>query len=138
MRIGFIRESYYPDWLANLVLVLKHNGKWRTCIDFMNFNKACLKDSFSLLWIDQLVDATIGHELLSFIDAYSRYNQIPMYEHDEAHTFFITDRGLCCYKAMPFDLKNVSVTYPRLVNMMFKNLISATSQRPTLKRLRHS
>ena len=65
LKIGFIRESYYLDWLANLVLVIKPNGKWRTCIDFTNINKACPKDSFSLPRIDQLVDATVWHELLS-------------------------------------------------------------------------
>ena len=74
MKIGFIRESYYPDGLANPVLVIKPNRKWGTCIDFMNLNKVCLKDSFPLPRIDQLVNATMGHELLSFMDAYSRYN----------------------------------------------------------------
>ena len=83
LEIGFIRESFYPNWLANLVLVKKPNGKWRTCIDFTDLNKACPKDSFPLTRIDQLVDATSGHELLSFMDAYSGYNQIPMYELDE-------------------------------------------------------
>ena len=72
--IGFKRESYYPDWLVNPVLVLKPNKKWRTCIDFMNLDKACLKDSFPLPRIDRLVDAMGGHELLSFMDAYSGYN----------------------------------------------------------------
>ena len=82
LKIEFIRESYYPDWLANLVLVIKPNRKWKMCIDFTNLNKACPKDSFPLSRIDQLVDATIEHELLSFMDAYSEYNQIPMYEPD--------------------------------------------------------
>ena len=119
LKIGFIRESYYPDWLANPILVIKPNGKWRMFIDFTNLNKACLKDSFPLPQIDQLVDATTRHELLSFMDVYSRYNQIPMYEPDEEHTSFITYCGLYCYKAMPFGLKNVGV----LMNMMFKDLI---------------
>ena len=52
LKIGFIRESYYPDWLSNLVLVLKSNGKWRTFIDFMNLNKACPKENFPLPRID--------------------------------------------------------------------------------------
>ena len=68
---GFIRESFYPVWVSNPVLVPKPNGKWRTCVDFTNLNKACPKDSFPLPRIDQLVDATAGHELLSFMDAYS-------------------------------------------------------------------
>ena len=52
LKIGFIRESYYPDWLANLVLTLKPNEKWRMCIDFTNLNKAYPKDNFLLPWID--------------------------------------------------------------------------------------
>ena len=45
---GFICEVYYPNWLANVVLVRKANGKWRMCMDFTNLNKACPKDSFPL------------------------------------------------------------------------------------------
>ena len=52
LKIGFIRESYYLDWLANPVLVIKTNRKWRTCIDFTNCNKACPKDNFTLPRID--------------------------------------------------------------------------------------
>ena len=84
------------------MLVPKPNGKWRTCVDFTSLNKACSKDSFPLPRIDQLVDATAGHELLSFMDAYSGYIQIPMNPADEEHTSFITDKGLYCYKVMPF------------------------------------
>ena len=74
LKIGFMRESYYPNWLSNSMLILKSNGKWRTCIDFTNSNKAYPKDGFLLPRIDRLVDATTGHELLSFMDIYSRYN----------------------------------------------------------------
>ena len=65
-----IREVEYPEWLANVVLVKKANGKWRLCIDFTEINKACPKDSFPLPRIDLIVDATAGHELLSFMDAF--------------------------------------------------------------------
>ena len=90
----FIREAIYPEWIANPVLVKKANGKWRTCIDFSNLNDACLKDCFPLPRINKLVDNTAGHELLSFMDAYSGYNQIPMHAPDQDHTSFITDWGL--------------------------------------------
>ena len=66
----FIREVYYPDWLANVVMVKKANGKWRMCVDFTDLNKACPKDSYHLPRIDQLVDSTAGHKLLSFMDAF--------------------------------------------------------------------
>ena len=74
IEAGFIKEVQYPDWLANVVIVKKKNGKWRVCIDFTDLNKACPKDSFPLPHIDRLVDATAGHELLSFMDAFSGYN----------------------------------------------------------------
>ncbi|XP_057950900.1 uncharacterized protein LOC131145724 [Malania oleifera] len=92
LQANFIREVDYPEWLSNVVLVRKPNGKWRTCIDFTDLNKACPKDSFPLPRIDQLVDSTSGHELLSFMDAYSGYNQIPMSPTDEEKTFFVTER----------------------------------------------
>ena len=54
---GFIWEVYYPEWLANVVLVKKANGKLRMCVDFTDLNKVCPKDSFPLPRIDQLVDS---------------------------------------------------------------------------------
>ena len=76
MLVGFIQEVYYPNWLANVILVKRANEKWRMCMDFIDLNKACPKDSFRLPRIDQLVDSTAGHKLLMFMDAFSGYNQI--------------------------------------------------------------
>ena len=70
----FIKEVYYLEWLANIVMVKKANGKWRMCVNFTDLNSACLKDNFPLPKIDQLMDSTVGHKLLTFIDAFSRYN----------------------------------------------------------------
>ena len=74
LTVGFIREVYYPKRLANVVMVKKSNGKWRMCVDFTNLNHACPKDSFPLPKIDQLVDSTARHKLLTFMDAFSGYN----------------------------------------------------------------
>uniref|UniRef100_A0A2N9FD92 Integrase catalytic domain-containing protein n=1 Tax=Fagus sylvatica TaxID=28930 RepID=A0A2N9FD92_FAGSY len=123
LKAGFIREVYYPEWLANVVMVKKSTGKWRMCVDFTDLNKACPKDSYPLPRIDQLVDSTAGHKLLSFMDAFSGYNQIQMTKEDQEKTAFITSRGLFCYKAMPFGLKNAGATYQRLVNKMFHDQI---------------
>ena len=102
---------YYPDWLANVVMVKKTNGKWRMCVDFIDLNKSCPKDSYLLPRINQLVDSTAGHKLLSFMDAFSRYNQIRMDEVDQKKTSFVTSQGLFCYKVMSFGLKNAGATY---------------------------
>ena len=74
LNADFIREVFSPDWLVNIVMVKKSNVKWRMCVYFTDLNKACPKDNFPLLRIDQLVDSTAGHKLLSFMDAFSRHN----------------------------------------------------------------
>ena len=125
MTAGFIQEIHYLDWLVNVVLVKKANGKWRICVDFTDLNKAC-PDSFPLPRIDQLMDSTTGYKLLTFMDAFSAYNQIRMVEEDQKKTSFITSQGLYCYKVMPFVLKNAGATYPRLVNKMFSRQIGRT------------
>ena len=128
LEAGFIREVYYPDWLANVVMVKNSNGKWRMGVDFIDLNRACPKDSYPLPLIDTLVDSTTKHELLSFMDAFLGYNQIKMNEEDQEGTSFVTSQGLFCYKVMPFGLKNVGVTYQRLMNKMFTHQIGRNVQ----------
>ena len=116
---SFIRKVYYPDWLANVVMVEKASGKWRMCVDFTDLNKACPKDSYPLPRVDVLVDSTAKHQLLSFMDAFSGYNQIRMHKDDQEKTSFVTSQGLFCYRVMPFGLKNAGATYQRLIYRMF-------------------
>ena len=116
---SFIREVYYSNWLANVVMVKKASGKWRMCVDFTDLNKACPKDSYPLPRVDILVDSTARHQLLSFMDAFLGYNQIRMHEDDQEKTLFVTSQGLFCYRVMPFGLKNAGATYQRLMNRMF-------------------
>ncbi|XP_015961029.1 uncharacterized protein LOC107485001 [Arachis duranensis] len=122
LEANFIRELPYTTWLANVVLVKKSNGKWRMCVDYTDLNKACPKDAFPLPNIDGLVDTASGHRYLSFMDAYSGYNQILMHRPDEEKIVFITPDGTYCYTVMPFSLKNAGATYQRLVNKIFQNL----------------
>ena len=75
---GAIKEIFFPEWLANTVVVRKKNSKWRVCVDFMDLNQACLKDPFSMPKIDQLVDATYGNPRMNFLDAFQDYNQIAL------------------------------------------------------------
>ncbi|RDX97491.1 hypothetical protein CR513_19729, partial [Mucuna pruriens] len=123
LTVGFIREVRYPEWLANVVMVRKANGKWRMCTDYTDLNKVCPKDPYPLPSIDRLVDNVSGFEFLSFMDAYSRYNQIKMHPDDEEKTAFIIDDGAFCYKLMPFGLKNASATYQRLMDKIFKDVM---------------
>ena len=69
-RAGAIKKAFYLKWLANIVVVKKKSEKWQVFVDFTDLNKACLKDSFPMPWIDQLVDAKVGHPRMSFLDAF--------------------------------------------------------------------
>ena len=111
LAAGFIREVYYPEWLANPILVRKNSGKWRMCVDYTDLNKACLKDPFPLPHIDQVVDSTSGCETLFFLDAYSVYHQITMKESDQLTTSFITPFESFYYITMLFGLKNTGAMY---------------------------
>ena len=104
-QAGIINEVFYPEWLANTVVVKKKSGKWRVCVDFTDLNKACPKDPFPMPKIDQLVDATVGHPQMSFLDAFQGYHQIPLALDDQEKTAFVTSFENYHYKVMPFGLK---------------------------------
>lgn len=105
------RKVFCLEWLTNVVMVKKTNGKWKMCANFIDLNKACPKDKSPLPRIDQLVDSTAGHKLLSFMYAFLGYNQILMDKEDQENTAFITSQGLYYYRVMSFKLKNVRATY---------------------------
>ena len=123
LNAGFIREVYYPDWLANVVVVPTKEGKQRDCIDVTDLNEACPKGSFPLPSIHQIIIAISGHKMLSFIDVFSSYNQIPIYLFDIEKTVFITPFGTFCYNVMFFSLKNVRATYQQLMTKIFYSML---------------
>ena len=126
LRAGYIREVKYPEWLANVVVVPKKRGKWRVCVDYADINEVCPKDSFPLPHIDDIVDVAVGHRILSFLDAFSGYHQIPMHPPDAEKMTFITLHRQYCYDVMSFGLKNVRATYQRVVNKIFRPLLGNT------------
>ena len=120
-RAGAIKEVFYPEWLANTMIVKKKkNGKWRVCVDFTDLNKFYPKDPFPMPRIDQLVDATVGHPRMSFLDAFQGYHQIPLALEDQEKTTFVTPIRNYHYKIMPFGLKNAGSTYQRMMTKMFE------------------
>ena len=81
------------------------------CVDFTDLNKVCPKHPFPRPKIDQLVDATVGHPRMSFLDVFQGYHQIPLALDDQEKTAFVTPIGNYHYKVMSFDLKNARSTY---------------------------
>nr|GEV47774.1 reverse transcriptase domain-containing protein [Tanacetum cinerariifolium] len=97
VEAGIMREVYYHDWLSNPVMVKKHDGSWRMCVDFIDLNKACPQDCYPLPEIDWKVESLCGYPFKCFLDAYKGYHQIQMAEQDEEKTAFHTSHGVYCY-----------------------------------------
>ena len=87
-------------------------------------NKACPKDDFPLPHIDVLVDNTVGSALMSFMDGFSRYNQIKMASKDMTKTTFTIEGGIYCYMVMPFGLKNAGATYQRMAIALLHDMMN--------------
>ena len=102
------------------MVVKKKSGKWPVCMDSTDLNKAGPKDPFPMPQINQLVDTTVGHPWMSFLDAFQGYHQIPLALSDQEKTTFVTPTGNYHYKVMPFDLKNAGATYKRMMTKMFE------------------
>ena len=92
-------------------------------MDFRNLNKTCPKDEFPLLSVDVLIDFAVGHEMFSFMDGFSGYNQIRMSPKDAEKTAFWTPIGNFYYIVMPFGLKNAGATYQRTMTTIFPDLM---------------
>ena len=110
------------------MVVPKKGSEWRVCVDYTDLNDACPKDSFPLPRIDQIVDASAEYGMLSFLDAFSGYHQIPMHSPDAEKTSFITHHELFYYNVMPCGLKNIEATYQRLETKMFRPLLKKTME----------
>ncbi|KAL0305266.1 UNVERIFIED_CONTAM: Polyprotein P3 [Sesamum calycinum] len=113
----------YSLWISSIVPIRKKNGQIRVCVDLRDLNNACPKDDFPLPIVELMIDATTGHEALSFMDGSSEYNQIRMTPADEELTVFYTPKGVYCYKVMPFGLKNVGATYQRAMQKIFDDML---------------
>nr|GFB53011.1 reverse transcriptase domain-containing protein [Tanacetum cinerariifolium] len=121
VEAGIMREVYYHDWLSNTVMVKKHDGSWRMCVDFTDLNKACLQDCYSLPKINWKVESLCGYPFKCFLDAYKGYHQIQIAAADEEKTAFHTGQGVYCFTKMPFGLKNAGATYQQLMDKAFEN-----------------
>ncbi|GJW09128.1 reverse transcriptase domain-containing protein [Tanacetum coccineum] len=117
---GIMKEVHYHSWLSNPVMVKKHDGTWRMCVDFKDLNNACPKDCYPLSEIDWKVESLCKYPFKCFLDAYKGYHQIKMAKEDEEKTTFITSQGIFCYSKMSFGLKNAGSTYQRLVDKAFQ------------------
>ncbi|KAL0455603.1 UNVERIFIED_CONTAM: Polyprotein P3 [Sesamum latifolium] len=116
-------EEAYIMLLHELKDVFAWSYKEMPGLDPKGLNNACSKDDFPLSIAKLMIDATTGHEALSFVDGSSGYNQIRMAPVDEELTAFLTPKGIYCYKVMPFGLKNTGATYQRAMQRIFDDML---------------
>ena len=116
LNVGFINPILDSKWVSPLVVVPnKVIGKWHICVDFRELNKATLEDYFPLPFIDQVLDTLSGKQYFSFLDGYSRYNQILIAPKDQDKTTFTCPWGTYAYRFLPFVLCNTHSTFQREV-----------------------
>jgi hypothetical protein len=122
LKAGFIYPIHLTQWVSNPVPVNKKQGTIRVCTDFRDLNKACPKDNFPTPFIDQIIHECAGCEAFSFMDGFSRYNQIQIKLEDQHKTTFICPWGTFTYRKMSFGLKNVGATFQRAMSFSFHDL----------------
>jgi len=119
----FIYPISDSRWVSPLVVVPKKNTKWHIYIDYIELNKATLRDYFPLSFIAQVLDTLSGKKYFSFLDGCSGYNQIQIAEEDQEKTTFTFPWGTYAYRVVPFGLCNAPATFQRVVLAIFFDLI---------------
>ena len=125
LKAKFMIPIRYVQWLENIVLVMKKNGKLRVCVNFRDLNTSTPKDMYVMPIANMLVDSTANNELLSFLDNFSNYNQISIVVDDISKTSFryLGSLGMFKWMVMPFGLKNAGVTYQRAMSAIFHDML---------------
>ena len=112
LRVGFIRPVKQATWLSPIVVVPKKNGRIQVCVDYRKLNTATVTDAFPLPFTDGILDAVAGHEVYSFLDGFSGYNQIRMRPVDQEKTAFVTEWGVICNGRNDVRVKDGSSNIP--------------------------
>ena len=102
---------HHSTWVANLVPVRKNIGEIFLCIDFRNLNLASQKDNYHFPSLDEVLQIVNGSKMMSFLDGYSRYNQVMVDEEDRLKIAFKTKWGTFAYRRKAFGLINARAMF---------------------------
>ncbi|MCO5592031.1 hypothetical protein L7F22_046025 [Adiantum nelumboides] len=119
----FIYEIEHTDWVSPIVVVPKKNKKLKVCVNLKKVNAATIRDKYPLPITDHVIERVAGREAYSFLDGFSRYNQLAIKAKDQHKTAFATEWGIFAYRVMPFGLTNAPATFQRLMSHAFKKYL---------------
>lgn len=122
LREGFIYPIPLTDWVSNIVPIMKKHGTIQVCVDYRDINKSCPNDNYPTPFINQIIDDCADSEVFSFMDGFSGYNQINILLVDQHKTAFIFPWGRFSYRKLPFYLKNLGVTFQRVMSYAFHDI----------------
>ena len=128
LKAGFIRPVKQATWFSPIVVVPKKNGKICVCVDYRKLNIVTITDAFPLPFMDSVLDAIAGHDMYSFLDGFSGYNQVRMHQDNQEKTVFVTDWGVFVAVVMMFGLKTAPATFQRTITEIYGELIAAFMQ----------
>ena len=111
LKFDFIYPIPWTNLVSNIVTVDNKQGMIRVYTDFKDLNRSCPKDNFPTPFIDQILDECVGSEVFSFMNGFSRYNQIHIKPEDQHKNYFICPWGTFAYWNIPFSLKNAIATF---------------------------
>ncbi len=129
LNVGFIYPVETTLWLSPFVIVPKKNAKLKICVDYCKLNAQTKKDPFPLPFLEySIMDSIARHEMYSFMDGYSDYNQVKMVEEGKDKITFISKWGTYAFKVMPFGLRNAHATFQKVVTKIFKPYLNKFMQ----------
>ena len=118
--VGFIWPVKQATWLSLIVIVPKKNRRILFYVDYDKLNANMVTDAFPLPFTDSVLDAVAKHEVYSFLDGFSGYNQIRIHSDDQQKTSFVTEWGVFGVIVMMLDLKTASATFQRIIREIFE------------------